>query len=87
MLIIVSIVVCASVITTILFYINYRMHEIGIWIVRPHDSNTKEVQIDDSQEKFSRKVKSIFFVFPLCVILYSVLIWICSLLLNLFNIV
>lgn len=86
MLIIVSIVICASVISTILLYLNHRLHEIGIWIVRPHKPETKENEISDIATKDVQKAKSLFFVFPIFLILYSFLIWIGSLFLNLFNI-
>jgi len=86
MLTIVSIVICASVISTILLYLNHRLQEISLWIIRPHKPETKENNILDITTKDVQKLKSVIFVFPIFIILYSILIWIGSLFLNLFNI-
>jgi hypothetical protein len=80
MLIITTIIICASIITTLILYNNSMMIEYLRWIASDEIPSAKIDFMD--RDRIREKLKYILLVFPSCVILFSILIWVSSLLLN-----
>ena len=81
MLTVIAIIVCASGITTVLVYHNFKITEIELH--KLWNSDNKNIHSYKKYHELEKRITEhflihIFFVFPLFIVLYSVIIWILS---------
>ncbi len=77
MLTVIAIIVCASGITTVLIYHDYK--RTCIEMIKINENKvSRDKEIDEFKDRYKKIYSHIFFVFPMFIVLYSLVIWIVS---------